>query len=228
MVRPMEKTNRWIIGTVILVIVILAAGCATSRPQAVPAAGSGQGYGPGQGSGQAQAGGVGAGTGTGTGPGSAGISPSLLPRTDASLLSSSETADILFLREEEQLAHDLYMRWAGKYTVPVFSNIAQSETMHYSEVQLLVDRYGIPGRIGNGSAGYTSPVIQALYDDLGPKGDASLAGAFEAGLAVEERDIADIDRMKANTTRTDLLQVYTNLRQGSENHRSAFLRQLGR
>jgi hypothetical protein len=224
----MKTRTLWILSSVIVIVAVLAAGCATGPLSGNPGAGPGQGSGAGQGNGPAQAGGQGAGTGQAAGLGAGGVSPSLLPQADASPLSATETADILFLREEEQLAHDLYTRWAAQYAVPVFSTIAGSETTHYTEVQLLIDRYGIPGRVGNASAGYTEPAIQALYDDLGPKGDASLAGAFEGGLAVEERDIADIDRMAANTTRTDIAQVYANLRQGSENHRSAFLRQLGR
>ena len=113
------------------------------------------------------------------------------------------------MREEEQLAHDLYARWAGMYGIPVFSNIASSETTHYSEVQLLIDRYGLTDhRIGNASAGYSDPVIQSLHTTLAAQGDASLTGALEAGLAVEERDIADLDHALANTTRADIVQVY--------------------
>jgi hypothetical protein len=133
------------------------------------------------------------------------------------------------MREEEQMAHDLYIRWAGTSPMPVFSNIADAETMHMYEVQLLIDRYGLQGeRIGNASAGYTSPVIQSLYDSLSVQGDSSLVSALESGLVVEERDIADLDLAMRNTTRPDIMQVYTNLRQGSVNHRSAFLRALGR
>jgi hypothetical protein len=96
-------------------------------------------------------------------------------------------------------------------------------------VQLLIDRYGLGDhRIGNASAGYTDPVIQSLYTTLAAQGDASQTGAFEASLAVEVRDIADLDKALANTTRADITQVYSNLRRGSENHKSAFLRQLGR
>jgi hypothetical protein len=153
----------------------------------------------------------------------------LLPRTDTTPLSDRETAWILFMREEEQLAHDAYTRWAGNYPVPVFSTIASSETMHMSEVQLLIDRYGLTShRIGNASAGYTDPVIQSLYTTLTAQGDTSQTAALEAGLAIEERDIADLDMALANTTRADIIQVYSNLRRGSENHKSAFLRQLGR
>jgi hypothetical protein len=155
--------------------------------------------------------------------------PVLLPVSDPSPLSEAEAGDILFMREEEQLAHDLYSRWYGMYAVPVFSNIAASETQHINEVQLLVERYGLPGeQIGNATTGYQNPAIRSLYTSLAARGDTSLTGAFEAGLAVEDQDIADLDRALSNTTRADIIQVYSNLRQGSENHRSAFLRQLGR
>ncbi|NMB80096.1 MAG: DUF2202 domain-containing protein, partial [Methanomicrobiales archaeon] len=140
-----------------------------------------------------------------------------------------EKSDILFMREEEQLAHDLYMRWAAKYPVPIFSNIAASETQHISEVRLLMDRYGLSETlVGNGATGFRNATIQALYTSLGAQGDASQTAAFEAGLAVEERDIEDLDNAIAATSRPDIIQVYQNLRAGSENHKSAFLRQLGR
>jgi len=133
------------------------------------------------------------------------------------------------MREEEQLAHDAYARWAGTYPLPVFSNIAGSETTHFGEVQLLIDRYGLQShRIGNASSGYSDPAIQSLYLTVAAQGDASQTGALEAGLAIEEHDIADLDMALANTTRADIIQVYSNLRRGSENHKSAFLRQLGR
>ncbi|PKG31259.1 DUF2202 domain-containing protein [Methanoregula sp.] len=149
--------------------------------------------------------------------------------TDTAPLSETEISDILFMREEEQLAYDLYIRWAGMYPMPIFGNIAESETMHIYEVQLLMDRYGLPSdRIGNASAGYYNPVIRSLYYSFLQEGAVSQTGALEAGLAVEIRDIADLDNAIANTTRPDILQVRNNLRQGSENHKSAFLRALGR
>lgn len=215
----MENKHWWIVGAVIIIIILLGIVFGANPAVRMQSAGPGTGTGPGSGYGQAQP--PGAGTG--------GTYLTLLARTDMTPLSGTETADILFMREEEQLAYDAYTRWAGKYPVPVFSNIAGSERTHYSEVQLLIDRYDLSGnRIGDASGGYTSPVIQSLYTTLSMQGDASQTAAFEAGLAIEERDIADLDRVAANTNRADIRAVYANLRQGSENHRSAFLRQLGR
>lgn len=221
---PSMNNKYWVLLAGVLVIIVLLIIVSGSAP-AVPMrnAGQGAGYGQGQGYDQAQS------QGTGTGPGAGGYYPTLLSRTDTTPLTDTETAYILFMREEEQLAHDAYSRWAGRYTIPVFSNIADSETMHIYEVQLLIDRYGLQGeRIGNASAGFSNPVIQSLYTSLAAQGDASLKGALEAGLAIEEHDIADLDLALANTTRSDIIQVYSNLRNGSLNHKSAFLRQLGR
>jgi len=157
-----------------------------------------------------------------------GIAPTLLSQSDTTPLTDAETKDIQFMREEEQMAHDLYAHWAGMYALPVFSNIAQSETMHVNKVQLLIERYNLQAfPIGNASAGYTNPEIQSLYSSLLQKGDASQTGALEAGLAIEIQDISDLDKVIANTTRADITQVYTNLLQGSENHKSAFLQTLG-
>lgn len=215
----MEKKHWGIIGIVILIIILLVIIFGANP--AVRVQGARPGTGNGQGPGYDQANLPGAGTG--------GSSLTLLERTDMIPLTDTEAADILFMREEEQLAYDAYTHWTGKYPVPVFSNIAGSERTHYSEVQLLIDRYDLLShRIGNASSGYTNPVIQSLYNTLSMQGDTSQTAAFEAGLAIEERDIADLDRVAANTTRADIRQVYSNLRKGSENHKSAFLRQLGR
>ena len=222
----------WTIAGVILVLILLAAIMATgialpgTAVTTTPGPGYGTGQGAGTGSGIGPGAGAGTGIGVGAGTGTAGLT--LLPMTDISPLSDNESGWIIFMAEEEQMSHDLYSRWAGMYAVPVFSNIADAETTHAAEVRLLVDRYGLSGtRIGNASAGYSNAEIQALYDTLAMQGDASLTGAFEAGVAIETRDIADLDTAMAGTTRPDILQVYSFLKQGSENHLDAFQRQLG-
>ncbi|KAF5067878.1 hypothetical protein DSECCO2_248560 [anaerobic digester metagenome] len=150
-----------------------------------------------------------------------------LPEPQDYNLSDIERSDLLFMRQEEQMAHDLYMVWYEKYSIPIFRNIADAETSHASEVQFLLDRYQVPSdMIGNLSSGYNNPEIQALADALAEQGAQSLTDAFKAGVAIEETDIADLDKAIANTTRPDIIQVYTNLRNGSENHLSAFTSQL--
>ncbi|QXO95341.1 DUF2202 domain-containing protein [Methanospirillum purgamenti] len=92
---------------------------------------------------------------------------SILPEPQDYNLSDIERSDLLFMRQEEQMAHDLYMVWYEKYSIPIFRNIADAETSHASEVQFLLDRYQVPSdMIGNLSYGYNNPEIQALADAL--------------------------------------------------------------
>ena len=150
-----------------------------------------------------------------------------IPETTDYNISETEIADLLFMREEEQMAHDLYTSWSGMYSLPVFGNIAQAEETHASEIQFLIDRYNLTaGRIGNLSTGYENPAIQALSASLADQGNQSLTDALKAGVMIEEQDISDLDKTLANTTREDLKVVYGNLRNGSENHLNAFNKQL--
>jgi hypothetical protein len=227
------------VAVVIIVIVVFVAAIAGGFLK-IP--GIGAAYGPAAGPGGPQPGpgafsGPGAnagpqgpgGAGAGTGPGAASGYPVLLPISDTTPLSDLEVADILFMREEEQMAYDLYSRWAGMYPMPIFSNIRDAEATHIYEVQLLMDRYDIPSdQIGNASAGYHNPVIQSWYDAFSSQGDTSQTDALEAGVAIEQEDIADLDAAIGHTSRPDILQVFGNLRQGSVNHESAFLHGLGR
>ena len=212
---PMTKPQFFMLAGIVITIVLLIIVFGTEPVVPVQENGpdSGKGQGPWQ--------------DTGSGPGAEMTSPTLLPRTDDSALTEAETWNLLHMREEVQLAHDLYARWAEMYPVPVFSGIAESETMYVYEVQLIMERYGLQDeRAGNATTGYSDPVIQSLYDSLAAQGDVSQTAAFASGLALEEREIAELDMAIASTTRADLMQVWTNLRQGSLNHRNAILQVL--
>jgi len=166
---------------------------------------------------------------SGQGPGN-GISPGFnltIPDPTNYNISDTEIDELLFMREEEQMAHDLYTRWSDMYSLPIFENIAQAEETHASEVQFLLDRYQINATTtGSLSAGYNNPTIQTLSDSLAKLGAVSLTDALKAGVMIEEQDISDLDNAIANTSREDLKAVYGNLKSGSENHLSAFTKQL--
>lgn len=152
----------------------------------------------------------------------------VLPEPENYNLTPIEVQELQYMREEEQMAQDLYTVWSGLYSTPIFGNIAKAEETHAGEVQLLVDRYQVPtNMIGNLSSGYGNPVIQTLSVSLAKQGNLSLTDALKAGVLIENQDIADLDTAIANTSRSDILQVYNNLRNGSENHLSAFTKQLG-
>ena len=58
-------------------------------------------------------------------------------------LSADETADLLYMREEEKLARDLYLAFYDRYGLPAFSNIAAAEQRHMDAVRYVLEGYGL-------------------------------------------------------------------------------------
>lgn len=144
-------------------------------------------------------------------------------------LSDDEAAGILYMREEEKLARDVYDRLGGLWGIPIFSNIARSEETHMDAMLVLIDRYSLSDPVGDDTPGvFEDPALQSLYDDLVEAGSASLADAFRVGALIEELDIADLEERLAMTDNTDVRIVYQNLMKGSRNHLRSFYRQLDR
>lgn len=139
----------------------------------------------------------------------------------ASDLNDAEKASLLFMREEEKLARDVYNALYAVWGQPTFQNIAASEQAHMDEVKLLLDRYGLtdpaldPGK-------FTDANLQALYDKLVAQGSASLADALKVGAAIEEIDILDLQTRLTQIDNADIQWVYNNLMTGSYNHLKAF------
>jgi len=75
---------------------------------------------------------------------------------------------------------------------------------------------------------FSNPELQALYDQLVAQGKQSTFAAYKVGVAIEEKDIADITTQLATATDSDIVATLERLRTGSENHLRAFNRQLSR
>jgi len=58
-------------------------------------------------------------------------------------LTEEEESGLLFMREEEKLAHDVYVNMYDLWEVPVFYNISKSETQHTTKVLSLIELYGL-------------------------------------------------------------------------------------
>ena len=145
----------------------------------------------------------------------------------ASSLSADEAASLLFMREEEKLARDVYNALYATWAYPTFQNIAASEQKHMDAIKVLLDRYALtdpalaPGK-------FTDPTLQALYDQLVAQGSISLAEAFKVGAAIEEIDIRDLQTRTPLTDNADIQWVYNSLLNGSYNHLKAFTNALSR
>ena len=71
---------------------------------------------------------------------------------------------------------------------------------------------------------FEDPEIQKLFTDLIAQGLVSLADAYVVGATIEEMDIIDLEEALAETDKADLERVYSNLKNGSIHHLSAFSR----
>lgn len=167
-------------------------------------------------------------TGRGKGPGesTAGVAQQTNLPAASGELSAEETAALLFMREEEKLAHDVYTALSAKWGLPVFANIAASEQTHTDAVKVLIERYGLQDPASPEPGVFTNPELQALYTELVARGSQSLAEAIKVGGAVEEIDILDLEKRLAQTDNPDIQQVFNNLLQASKSHLNAFARTL--
>lgn len=142
--------------------------------------------------------------------------------------SQEEIDDLVFLREEEKLARDVYdtlgLRWGSR----VFINIESSEQTHMDAIKGLLDRYGIPDPAeGMGYGQFVNEKLQKLYDELIAQGNVSLIEAYRVGVLIEETDIEDLEEAMARSSHADIRRVYGNLLRGSQNHLKAFSSHLG-
>ena len=137
-------------------------------------------------------------------------------------LSAEEAAHLLYMREEEKLARDVYQVLFSKWNVRIFNNIAVSEQRHFDAVGTLISRYKLTDPAQETAGVFTNPDLQALYDQLIAKGSTSLLDALQVGVTIEETDIDDLKAAIAVTDNRDVLTVYGNLLNGSLNHLSAF------
>ena len=138
-------------------------------------------------------------------------------------LTADEIAGLLFMREEEKLARDVYLTMHELWGMNIFNNIAASEQMHIDAVANLLNINNIPDPAANNDIGeFVNQDLQTMYDDLIATGSQSLADALAVGGAIEEIDILDLDERINSTSNSDIHTIYQNLRSGSENHLRSF------
>ncbi len=138
-------------------------------------------------------------------------------------LSQAETEALLYMREEEKLARDVYLTLYQQWNLPIFQNIASSEQRHTDAVARLLTAYGLDDPAADMPVGqFVNADLQALYDQLTAQGSQSLAEALKTGAAIEEIDILDLETRLAQTDEEPIRRVFENLMRGSRNHLRAF------
>lgn len=145
----------------------------------------------------------------------------------AQQLSTSEQQDLLYLREEEKLARDVYQYLYEQWSLPIFSNIAMSEQRHMDAVLTLINLYGLTDPVGSNAAGiFSDTTLQSFYNELTAQGSASVIDALEVGIYIEDTDIADLETALGIVNEAAIIRVYNNLLKGSNNHLAAFINNL--
>jgi hypothetical protein len=155
------------------------------------------------------------------------------PQNNEEELSHEEIAGLLFMREEEELARDLYLNiYEGKGNqLRIFYNISsRAETKHAESIRVLLEKYGINDPSTGSRDTYNDKALQDLYDELlGSALGSNDIAALNVGALVEETDIRDINAHLSHVSmdHQDIISTYDTLLCGSRNHLRAFARQIG-
>lgn len=145
----------------------------------------------------------------------------------AETLNPAEVDSLVYMREEEKLARDVYRGLFQKWGSEPFARIAAGEQRHMDAVAALLGRYDLPDPVSDNTPGvFKNATLHALYTDLMAQGSASLAAAFRVGATIEDLDIHDLDEALQQADNQDIKFVFDNLTRGSNNHLRAFSRQL--
>ena len=148
--------------------------------------------------------------------------------TTSTELNQDEIDALLYMREEEKLAHDVYLTLYEKWDLVLFNNIVRSEQRHMNAVKTLIDRYGLDDPMLANVGEFTNQDLQSLYDDLVIKGSQSISDALLVGGAIEEIDILDLQDGLKETSNPDVTRVFESLLRGSYNHLKAFVNTFNR
>lgn len=152
------------------------------------------------------------------------------PLAAAEAPTDEVAAMLAFMREEEKLAHDVYLLFSEMYAgqeagSKIFARIAESELRHTDAVKGLLDEYGLPDPAAGMAPGqFVNPSLQDLYTALVSVGELGYTEALGVGVVIEQKDMTDIvAAIELSVAYADIVQVYSNLLTGSEHHLAAFL-----
>ncbi len=143
-------------------------------------------------------------------------------------LTSTITEALIFMREEEKLARDIYAMMYKTHSLKPFTNINKSEQTHMDAIKTLLLKYEIEDPVKNDEAGvFKNTELQKLYQKLIDAEKISVTEALKVGAAVEEIDILDLKKhLSELNNNDDIKYVYEKLMKASENHLRAFVRNL--
>ena len=142
-------------------------------------------------------------------------------------LDANEIHNLEYMREEEKLARDVYRTLFGIWGLPVLDNISESEQVHTTQVEDMLEKYRLPDPVVDDATGvFVDQELAVLYDTLIVEGSRSSLKALYVGAAIEEIDMIDLQRAIDETDNADIQRLYENLMSGSRNHLRAYVDQI--
>ena len=146
------------------------------------------------------------------------------PATSAAAVADgTRAADLAYSRDQERMARDLYTLFGQTYDAAIFDRIAASEQQHFDTVGTLLTTYAVADPAAGRPAGsYARADVQKLYDQWKAQGLTSVQDAYAAGVALEHTDIADLRKLLARNSDSDVHRVFSHLLAASQQHLAAF------
>ncbi len=141
-------------------------------------------------------------------------------------LTSSESTVLSYMREEEKLAHDVYLNMFSLWGAVTFSSISESEQQHTDTMKKMIDKYNLADPALPSIGLFTNADLQGKYDQLMIKGSQSFVDGLYVGATIEEIDMIDIQHAIDVTTHLDIINAYQNLLEGSKSHLRAYVKGL--
>ena len=140
-----------------------------------------------------------------------------------SALSAAEQNNLLFMREEEKLAHDVYIELYKTWNMNIFKNISSSEQQHMDVILKKINLFGLSDPSSSEIGSFTNQDLQDLYNELIYQGSLSYNKALTVVVTIEDKDIFDLMNAIVTTKNLALQTTYQNLIEGSKNHLRAFV-----
>jgi len=170
--------------------------------------------------------------------------------TDGVVLDYNEQTHLAFMREEEKLARDVYMKLGGMYPDhPIFGKIDDSEQRHTDAVKAMIEKYGLEDPNTNDNVGvYTGEdygwYFTEKFNLLVERASISELEALYVGAFIEELDMMDINQCpqvivdtenginditecgRIYTDNADVSNLYASLLDGSDSHLEGYVKNI--
>ena len=170
--------------------------------------------------------------------------------TGGTVLDYNEQTHLAFMREEEKLARDVYIKLGDMYPEhPIFGKIDDSEQQHTDAVKAMLQKYGLQDPSTNDNVGvYTGEdygwYFNEKFEELVARASISELEALYVGAFIEELDMIDIQQCpkiivetnngindvsacgRVYTDNADIDRLYASLLNGSDSHLEGYVKNI--